>query len=100
MPATTRSVRHNQCGCKPATTAAQSPKLVTPEKKKYPVPAKRLNARLVSRKKRHRTDPPVARRSAMQKTMAAPRFASVPPAATSRESKSLDHATVVNTPDF
>jgi hypothetical protein len=69
---------------------------VTPEKKKYPVPANRLNARLVNRKKRNRTDAPVALRSAIQNTKAATRFASVPPAATSRESKSLDHATVVH----
>src|SRR2546427_12877910 len=95
----TRTVRHSQCAGSPAITCAQSPKLVTPEKKKYPVPAKRLNARLISRKKRHRTDAPLALRSAIQKTVPAARFARVPPAATSRESKSLDQATVVNTPD-
>jgi hypothetical protein len=65
-------------------------------KKKYPVPAKRLKARLVSRKKRSRTDLPLALRSAIQKTKAARRFAKVPAAATSRESKSLDHATVAS----
>src|ERR1700678_4333050 len=53
----------------------------------------------MSRKKRHRTDALFALRSAIQKTMAATRFARVPPAATSRESKLLDHATVVSTPD-
>src|SRR6266851_5695327 len=75
-------------------------KLVTPEKRKYPVPSKRLNAKLVSRKKRHRTDALFALRSAMQKTMLAARLARIPQAATSCESQSLDHATVVNRPDF
>src|SRR5258707_12442622 len=96
----TRTPRHSQCACNPAITSAQSPKLVTPEKRKYPVPSKRLNAKLVSRKKHHRTDALFALRSAIQRTMLAARLARVPPAATSRESKSLDHATVVNRPDF
>src|ERR1700744_5332093 len=100
MPTMTRSLRHNQWAERPAITSAQSPKLVTPEKKKYPVPAKRLNAKLITRKKRSRTDARVALRSAIHKTMAAARFANVPPAATRRESKSPDHATVDNTPDL
>src|SRR5580658_9946071 len=96
---TTSRVRHSQCGCEPEITTAQSPKLVTPEKKKYPVPAKRLKATLVSRKKRNSTDARLALRKAIQATMPAARLTSVPPAATSFESNALDHATVVNKPD-
>jgi hypothetical protein len=58
-----------------------------------------LNAALISRKKRKRTDAPVAPRSSIQKIAAAARLAKVPPAATSRESNPLDQATVESTPD-
>src|SRR6202035_3246341 len=97
---TMSSVRHIQWAGKAAITSAQSPKLVTPEKKKYRVPARRLNARLVKRKKRKRTDARGVLRRAIQKSKPAARFARVPPAATSRELKSLDHATVERTPDL
>src|SRR5579864_4740629 len=46
------------------------------------------------------TDPCLALRKASQKTSAAARFTNVPPASTSRESKALDHATVVSTPEL
>src|ERR1700734_3238743 len=96
---TMSSVLHSQCAGKPAITTAQSPKLLTPEKKKYPVPARRLKATLVSRKKRRCTEARFALRNAIQKPIPAAKFASVPPAATSLESNALDHATVVSTPD-
>lgn len=57
---------------------------------------KRLNARRINRKKRKRTDELLVLRTAIPKTMPAARFASVPPAATSRESKSLDQAHGIN----
>jgi hypothetical protein len=37
---------------------------------------------------------------AIQKTSAAARLTNVPPASTRRESKALDHATVVSTPEL
>jgi hypothetical protein len=51
------------------------------------------------RKLRSSTDAFFALSSAIQNKAAAARFTSVPPAATSRESYSLDHATAVRSPD-
>src|SRR5215472_7706509 len=96
----TRSARHRACAGKPVITTAQSPKLVKPENRKYPVPSKRLNARQISRKNRSQDEALFMLRSAIQRTRAAARFARVPPAATSRESWALDHATVDSTPDL
>jgi len=47
MPSGTRQ---SQYGCKPEIKVAQSPKSVTPEKKKYPVPVNKLNAQVMSMK--------------------------------------------------
>src|SRR5580704_10504866 len=98
MPSTTSSVRQSQCGCIGAITAAQSPKLVTPEKKKYPVAPRRLNARPVSRKYRSWIVALFAARSANHRIIPNAKFTSGPPTATSRESAALDHATVESTP--
>src|SRR5580704_19762483 len=91
--------RHSQWGCIPAITCCQSPKLVTPEKKKYPVPANKLKVQAISRKKRVSAEALRAARSASQQTTPAIRLTMVPPAATSRESKVLDQATVESVPE-
>ena len=98
MPTITSKVRQNQWGCMGAITTAQSPKFVTPEKKKYPVPVKRLKAQAKQKSRRVVVLAFFAARNPIQKIKLAARLTNVPPAATSRESKELDHAAVLRTP--
>src|SRR5262249_11984814 len=99
MPTSTNPNRQSQCGCMGRITAAQSPKFVTPEKKKYPVPVNRLKAALSRRNSRVVEALDRMRVSTSQNSKPATRFTNVPPAETRRELKSLDHATVLRVPE-